>query len=430
MCSEIPLCSLRLSKDFVNFKIEIKLLGFKHYENKGEKMKLFSLIFAALLSLSVSAHDMSGAFTLGASYGMPFPVGTDDFRENFEDKFSLNGRLRYHINERFGAQLAYSHQEYESEAAIALAAASTAAVNTFGGGQRIATLDGLINLTPVNSAWHNYLTIGAGAANVYGGGADEWRPSLKAGIGVEYFFTHFLSAGLNLDYHYTFKKDETVGTVTTRNPELHVFNPQIGLNYSFGAAPAVAAAIPAVVNTSADSDNDGVLDGADRCPNTPAGETVNALGCSASQVDSDNDGVYDALDRCPGTEAGAKVNSAGCKESEAVEITLAVNFANNSATIEPQYHDELARVADFLKTYTDTRAEIEGHTDGRGARSYNISLSQRRADSVKNYLVNNYGVDASRLSAVGYGPDRPVADNATSAGRRENRRVVASFRSK
>jgi len=394
-------------------------------------MKLFSLIFAALLSLSVSAHDMSGAFTLGASYGMPFPVGSTLIRDSLEDKFSLNGRLRYHINNRFGAQLAYSHQEYTEQFATGLNGDYE-----FAGQQRIITLDGLVSLAPASSAWHNYLTLGVGASQVdflasgAGPDYDTWAPTVKAGLGIEYFVTHFLSVGLNLDYHYTLKADADAAVANSGRDEIHVFNPQIGLNYSFGAAPAVAAVVPAVVNASADSDNDGVLDGADRCPNTPAGETVNASGCSASQVDSDNDGVYDALDRCPGTEAGAKVNSAGCKESEAVEITLAVNFANNSANIEPQYHDELAKVADFLKTYTDTRAEIEGHTDGRGARSYNISLSQKRADAVKSYLVNNYGVDASRLSAVGYGPDRPVADNATSAGRRENRRVIASFRSK
>ncbi len=377
-------------------------------------MKLLSLIFVALLSLQVSAHDLSKTFSLGASYGLPFPVGQTVLRDSLEDKFSLNGRLRYHFNSKLGAQLSYSHQEFLAQG-----------TDLYAGKQRVATIDGLLSLVPNTSKWHNYLTVGVGVANPVFGAYDEWNLHGKAGLGIEYFITHFLSAGINLDYHYT-KLDEDKAGVK----ELHVFNPQIGLNYTFGAAPAVAAAVPAVVNAMADSDNDGVKDGSDKCPNTPAGETVNADGCSASQVDSDNDGVYDSLDKCPGTEAGATVNSAGCKADEAVEITLNINFATNSSAIESQYHNELGRVADFLKTYPDTRAEIEGHTDSRGSRSYNISLSQRRADAVKSYLVNNHGVDASRLSSAGYGPDRPVADNATSAGRRENRRVMATFRSK
>lgn len=381
-------------------------------------MKLLSFIFVALFSLQISAH--TGGFSVGASYGLPFPADTDAFRGAVEEDFSLNGRLRYNFSHALGAQLSYGHFEMEDIAGAFV-------------GQRVITLDAIYNMFPASSPFHTYLTLGAGAAQTRHMGLDSWDPTLKAGVGVEYFLTHMISLGLNLDYHYTFNTDPAMfGGITE---EYHVFNPNVGVNFAFGTAPAVAAAAAApivkeVVKTSGDSDGDGVADGSDQCPNTPAGESVNASGCSASQIDSDNDGVYDSLDKCPGTEAGAKVNSAGCKENEAVSISLNVNFATNSSTVESQYHSELQRVADFLNTYKDTRAEIEGHTDSQGARSYNISLSQRRADAVKAYLVNNHGVDGSRLSAVGYGPDRPIADNATSEGRRENRRVVATFTSR
>ena len=75
-----------------------------------------------------------------------------------------------------------------------------------------------------------------------------------------------------------------------------------------------------------------------------------------------------------------------------------------------------------LKEYPDVRLEISGHTDSRGKPDYNRDLSQQRADSVKNYFIAN-GIDAGRLTSIGYGMDRPIADNKTNAGRAKNRRT-------
>ena len=81
-----------------------------------------------------------------------------------------------------------------------------------------------------------------------------------------------------------------------------------------------------------------------------------------------------------------------------------------------------------MKTYPDTTVEIEGHTDNVGSEAYNLDLSKRRAESVKNYLVENLGIDPARLSAAGYGFSRPIADNNTREGRAQNRRVVATVK--
>ena len=103
-------------------------------------------------------------------------------------------------------------------------------------------------------------------------------------------------------------------------------------------------------------------------------------------------------------------------------VLKGVNFANNSAQLTPASTVILDEVAASLGKRTDVRAEIGGHTDDRGAAGYNRSLSQRRAESVRSYLVSR-GVDAGRLSARGYGEDSPIADNRTEKGRAENRRV-------
>lgn len=153
------------------------------------------------------------------------------------------------------------------------------------------------------------------------------------------------------------------------------------------------------------------------------------LGGSATEPekDSDRDGVLDSKDRCPNTPRGDKVDSVGCTIKEKVSITLLVEFDTSKSDVKPQYHDEIKRVADFMQKYPDSNAVIEGHTDSVGDHEYNVNLSKERAESVMRYLIDNFGVSATRIRAEGYGPDRPVADNETVEGRQKNRRVMAVF---
>jgi outer membrane protein OmpA-like peptidoglycan-associated protein len=106
-------------------------------------------------------------------------------------------------------------------------------------------------------------------------------------------------------------------------------------------------------------------------------------------------------------------------------VTLHIQFDINKAIIRPEYHDEVARVGDFMKKYPETTAIIEGHTDNVGTAEHNMELSLQRAESVVNYLVEKFGIDRARLTARGYGMTRPIADNATEAGRQQNRRIEA-----
>jgi len=138
-------------------------------------------------------------------------------------------------------------------------------------------------------------------------------------------------------------------------------------------------------------------------------------------VDSDGDGVPDNADRCPGTPRGVVVDEKGCP-TEPV-ILRGVEFATASATLTEGSRPILDSVAMDLKLHPLVQVELQGHTDNRGADDYNLDLSQRRADSVREYLIRS-GVNATRLVAKGYGETQPIADNATAAGRAENRRVV------
>jgi len=173
-----------------------------------------------------------------------------------------------------------------------------------------------------------------------------------------------------------------------------------------------------------DSDNDGVVDGLDKCPGTPAGVQVDAMGCA---LDSDGDGVVDHLDECPGTPAGTAVDSKGCALPVAGETILSltgVNFATNSAELTSHARTQLDNAINMLSEATNVvKVRVEGHTDSRGSASYNESLSTRRAVSVIQYLVRHGGIAADKLTAVGMGETSPVASNDTADGRAMNRRV-------
>ncbi|MDI6743622.1 MAG: OmpA family protein, partial [Smithella sp.] len=110
---------------------------------------------------------------------------------------------------------------------------------------------------------------------------------------------------------------------------------------------------------------------------------------------------------------------------EKVTISLNVQFDYDKAIIKEKYHEDIKRVADFMEKFPDTIVTIEGHTDHIATQAYNQKLSERRADSVGQYLIEKFGIDQSRVTSVGYGKTRPVADNDTEEGRQKNRRVDA-----
>jgi len=144
-------------------------------------------------------------------------------------------------------------------------------------------------------------------------------------------------------------------------------------------------------------------------------------------ADSDKDGVIDPLDKCPNTPLGTKVDKDGCPIIECKSMTLSITFGTNKADIMPNHYDEMKAVADKLKKFPKATTVIEGHTDNVGSASANKKLSQRRADAVRKYLIDNQGIDGSRISAKGFGDTKPIDSNKKEEGRRNNRRVESVF---
>lgn len=170
-----------------------------------------------------------------------------------------------------------------------------------------------------------------------------------------------------------------------------------------------------------------------------AGAIIGSLWCYAQDGDEDGDGVFDRRDRCPDTPPDTPVHHNGCPQPaypaeepapvveavEPVRVELDVKFDFDKSRVREESYGDIKNLADFMQQYPQTSTTVEGHTDSVGTDQYNQRLSERRAEAVRDVLVNQYGVEGGRVNSVGYGESRPVADNATDAGRQINRRVEA-----
>ena len=180
-----------------------------------------------------------------------------------------------------------------------------------------------------------------------------------------------------------------------------------------------------------DADKDGIYDGLDQCANTPSGAIVDGKGCP---LDSDGDGVPDGVDKCANTPAGAKVDVDGCpivvteRETELLDTGMIrlqnVNFETGKSDILPESFGVLDEVGAILRKWPQLKIEVGGHTDSRGSRVKNQTLSENRAAAVKTYLAGRFSdLAADQLSTKGYGSTKPIVPNNTALNMAKNRRV-------
>lgn len=277
---------------------------------------------------------------------------------------------------------------------------------------------------------------------------DKWRIITEAAVYHD-FGEGFRDYGLKLGLAYTFG-GESAPSVPKDSDRDGVYDAQdqcpntpsgtqvdaSGCNID-SDGDGVANAIDQCPNTPAgqavdargcnnDLDGDGITNDIDKCPNTPPGTAVGAKGCSLA-LDSDQDGVLDQNDKCANTPLTDKVDKIGCSifAEQEVTVNLAVLFANNSADVDNPGDSQFQNFADFMARFPNTKVVIEGHTSASGQASYNQSLSEKRAASVRQLLIDQYSVDADRLTAVGYGESRLLDTSNSAEASRINRRIEA-----
>ncbi|MBI1173726.1 MAG: OmpA family protein [Sideroxydans sp.] len=224
---------------------------------------------------------------------------------------------------------------------------------------------------PINSLMP-YAKLGYGHATGIGAISNFGASSVNGGLGLEYKFAP----------NWSVAGEWTAISPSNNGTKLNNDNFSIGVNYYFAAPKAAPASAPA-----------------------------------AQPVMSEAPEAAPA----PQPKEAWKV----IMEEKPVRIEGA-SFDTNSAKLKPTAATKLQQVVDFAGQYPDANLEVNGYTDDRGSKTYNLKLSQRRADSVKAYLVKK-GVAADRISTKGYGVDNPVSDNKTKAGRAMNRRVEVHY---
>lgn len=422
---------------------------------------------SAAPSEPAKAHD--DFFEVGLFTGLLWPASDHAFVTRSHEAFSKPAVL-------LGARAAYFPLGFLG-AEVEGMAATTSTADTDRRAALWALRGHLVAQLPSRSLTP-FLLVGGGAlgagSNVTGQDTDKL---FHFGGGVKLPVDDFL--GLRLDV-----RDNLTHKYQTESSATH--HPEVTLGLTFTLEP-VAAKKPEAAPAPTDGDKDGVADEADKCP-TEAGDAPD--GCPTPK-DGDGDGVTDLRDACP-NEAGPAPTGCpdrdsdhdcvplptdlcpdtpgraqdGCPDPDADRdgisgaadqcpnqpetvngfedgdgcpdtlpekvkkysgVVPGIEFDTAQATIRPVSRPVLDDAVAVLKEYPALRVIITGHTDGQGDREKNVALSLNRAEAVKTYLVQ-HGVDAERIEAHGSGPDQPLADNATAAGRQKNRRIEFKLR--
>jgi OOP family OmpA-OmpF porin len=345
-------------------------------------------VLAAALSCSgasvaadSSLNDSSSALerpyvTISGAYARP-----DDKRQ-VSDGIGLKLSIGRALSERWSAELRTNHFNFETD--------------TPGGTDFYRTalgLDAVYSLNP--SSWSPLLVIGAGAAynDVTPDARDRTDFSASAGLGLLTPALNDYGVRVRLEARYVYDSFED------NREDVHAYLGMVFPLRKPRTIEVVRTEIKEVIR-----------------------EKIVREEISLPLRDSDVDGVIDALDRCPDTLRGAQVDRDGCVIESSVIVLQGVHFEYNSAQLTSSSISILAQAVDSLRGQATMKVEVAGHTDSTGSDAYNVELSARRARSVVDFLISQ-GIDRSRLTSVGYGESRPVADNSTAEGRASNRRV-------
>lgn len=372
-------------------------------------------VFLVVIMLTAIAVTAQAEVKAGSASVTPF-FGFYNFESReleLDNSYTVGLRAGYNFTENVGVEGVFNYVKTDVNELIPITRDDD--VYMYG-----LSLEGLYHFFPDGKI---VPFLAAGLGNLYydspNGHMDKL--TLDYGAGLKVFLTD--DVALRADIRHVIPMNETFNDLMGT----------IGISFAFGGK-----------SKCTDADKDGVCDDLDKCPKTPAGCKVDKNGCSSECLDKTAAEIEaaqapvaptPAISETPvaapassaSTPAASALASASTPESmkDKVVITLNVEFNTAKAVVNEKYYEDIKKVADFMKAHPGTTAVIEGHTDNVGNAPYNKVLSQKRAESVRQYIIDKFGIKSSRLKAAGYGEERPVAGNDTPEGRQKNRRVEA-----
>ncbi len=325
----------------------------------------------AVSSVSFAQEVVDSGVTLsaGAAYNK-----LDSYRD-LDDKVAPEVGIGYRFNDRFSVDGVYSQYSTDQKNTNA-----NADLKEF-------RLDAYYDLTPWDGSFTPYVVAGVGRLDTdldNLGSDDDTR--LNGGVGLRKAITPNLSVRGDLRAARSLEHGQTEGAMN------------VALTWTFGSVESAPQPVVVVVEEEI------II------------EPVVVI------VDTDNDGVLDANDQCPNTPVNTAVNASGCELYEDME--LMVKFGFNSTVVEQQDYAVIGEMAELLERHPTSRISITGYTDNAGPAAYNQKLSLKRAEAIRDVLVTEYNVEASRIDAIGMGEADPISGNDTEEGREQNRRVV------
>ncbi|WP_394392005.1 OmpA family protein [Shewanella woodyi] len=253
---------------------------------------------------------------------------------------------------------------------------------------------GLVGFMPLSQRWS--LSAEAGAMNYLLSNNKQYGTEYYSDSGVAPYFGvgvgYNITENLKLQAKYRRYENLEDDKWNTLDMESNYWG--LELSYRFGRT-APAAVVAPVVAAPVDSDNDGVTDDMDQCPNTPSTHQVDGNGCT----------VY--------------------KETTEQRDVGSIQFANNSSVVKNESYQQIEKLANYMNQHPKSTVLISGHASDVGKAEYNMMLSDKRANAVAKILVEKYGIAQDRVEAKGFGITQPIIEGSSPAANKANRRIEA-----
>lgn len=418
-------------------------------------MKRIVILFLSYTFTSYCQDTTYNHFSVDAEFGLNNPIApmTGNYDAATLNLWHVGLGFRYAINPKFGIRLSGGYDNFRERAGTP----------AFSSEYYRVSLEGVANLGNMMDfkEWTRHLGllfhIGAGYSALDGKGISPnhilhgiigFTPQVKLS---ERFSIHVDASVLaNIYQNYTY---DLRTNWNGRGVDGYLINLSLGVQYNFGRKPhADWVMIPGnneqienlrqrvekLENQQRDDDGDGVVNWLDEEPGTPAGTIVDTKGRTLAPRDSDSDNIPDDVDDCPFEKGSAAMK--GCPErsgsingqnNSPEVITMIeqseVKFETDKADLSPSFQQLLKAVAKVMKDNPSYKLHIMGHADDRASEEYNMTLSKKRADAARNYLISQ-GVSEDRLTTESLGETMPKNPLTTVEGRAENRRVQFDVR--
>lgn len=296
-------------------------------------------------------------------------LGSSSFNDAADSGFGLNANFRHYMSDQWSVGLGYHYLDFTD----------------------VQTKDhALYLISSYETTYENFIPYATGGIGVAKVSAEPSysKIAIHGAIGARKFYRDNIRFNASLNFHHIPENDNFNNAQT-------IISPMVGVTIFFDKQEA---ATPLVQET-----------------------------LTLSNLDEDGDGIIDSEDQCPGTVIGVEVSYLGCEKDADVNITLNVKFELESDRLDSRFLDDLDRLAKVMIKNQDLKIEVQGHSDNTGSDKLNETLSQKRADSVTNYLVTEHRISRARIVSKGYGSLIPIASNDTVEGRTKNRRVEAKL---